>query len=437
MIELIDFFRDAQPGQPVRAVPGAGLRVPIWILGSSLFGAQVAAGARACRFRSRRISRRQLLHEAIAVYRERFTPSEHLADAVRDARREHRRRRYRRRGAVPRLVRPAVVREPARRAGRSRCRRRRRSGSAIRPTRPIPPTRRACRSSARRRRSRPQIDEFVEQHQGRRTDRRCRTSTITRRGCAPTSSPQPVEFSAMNCPRCGQADAAAHARRPPRSRDRDRSLRAVPVALVRRAREPAAHARRHARDVPRHRRARVARPSSRDGELAKCPRCKAQLRRTQDMQRSTRFEYFRCPNDHGRLIDVLRLPEGEGLHQAADAAADRRAAQERPDHQLLELRRADRSGEGAPTARTAARRCRCSTCSRPSGWSRSCVTPTRTDKTSIPRCRWRWRGRARETERAFAGPPGHDAVGRRRARSLGLVGAGLSRADPAAQDATS
>ena len=37
------YFRAAQPGQPVRAVPGAGLHVPIWILGSSTFGAQVAA----------------------------------------------------------------------------------------------------------------------------------------------------------------------------------------------------------------------------------------------------------------------------------------------------------------------------------------------------------------------------------------------------------
>ena len=34
---------DVQPGQAVRAVPGAGLDVPIWILGSSLFGAQLAA----------------------------------------------------------------------------------------------------------------------------------------------------------------------------------------------------------------------------------------------------------------------------------------------------------------------------------------------------------------------------------------------------------
>ena len=39
-----------------------------------------------------------------------------------------------------------------------------------------------------------------------------------------------------------------------------------------------------------------------DGDIAKCPRCNAQLRRTRDMQRATRFEYFRCPHDHGRLI---------------------------------------------------------------------------------------------------------------------------------------
>src|SRR5476651_1940964 len=41
VLELIAYFRDATG--PVRAVPGAGLHVPIWILGSSLFGAQLAA----------------------------------------------------------------------------------------------------------------------------------------------------------------------------------------------------------------------------------------------------------------------------------------------------------------------------------------------------------------------------------------------------------
>ena len=43
VVELQSYFRAATPGQKVRAVPGAGLGVPIWILGSSLFGAKLAA----------------------------------------------------------------------------------------------------------------------------------------------------------------------------------------------------------------------------------------------------------------------------------------------------------------------------------------------------------------------------------------------------------
>jgi hypothetical protein len=45
----------------------------------------------------------------------------------------------------------------------------------------------------------------------------------------------------------------------------------------------------------------VAKPGRADSDTAKCPRCRARLRKTQDMQRATRFEYFRCPNGHGRL----------------------------------------------------------------------------------------------------------------------------------------
>jgi hypothetical protein len=54
---------------------------------------------------------------------------------------------------------------------------------------------------------------------------------------------------------------------------------------------------------------KLKRPQHTDSELAKCPRCKGRLRRTQDMQRATRFEYLNCPNGHGRLIsffDFLR-----------------------------------------------------------------------------------------------------------------------------------
>ena len=42
-LELQALLRPAAPGQPIRAVPGAGLNVPIWLLGSSLFSAQLAA----------------------------------------------------------------------------------------------------------------------------------------------------------------------------------------------------------------------------------------------------------------------------------------------------------------------------------------------------------------------------------------------------------
>src|SRR4026208_2561824 len=42
VVELQQFFEEAQPGQSVQAVPGAGLKVPLWILGSSVFGAQLA-----------------------------------------------------------------------------------------------------------------------------------------------------------------------------------------------------------------------------------------------------------------------------------------------------------------------------------------------------------------------------------------------------------
>lgn len=77
VVELMDYFRPAEPGQRVRAVPGAGLDVPVWILGSSLYGAQLAAMlglpyAFASHFAPGEMER------ATAVYRERFQPSEQL-----------------------------------------------------------------------------------------------------------------------------------------------------------------------------------------------------------------------------------------------------------------------------------------------------------------------------------------------------------------------
>lgn len=76
--ELQAYFEPVQEGQAVRAVPGAGLRVPIWILGSSLFGSQLAAAlglpyAFASHFAP------AALHQALQVYRSTFRPSAKLA----------------------------------------------------------------------------------------------------------------------------------------------------------------------------------------------------------------------------------------------------------------------------------------------------------------------------------------------------------------------
>jgi luciferase family oxidoreductase group 1 len=43
VVELIRYFQHPVPGQKVRAIPGMGLDIPVWILGSSLYGAQLAA----------------------------------------------------------------------------------------------------------------------------------------------------------------------------------------------------------------------------------------------------------------------------------------------------------------------------------------------------------------------------------------------------------
>lgn len=77
VLELQAWFREARPGQRVRAIPGAGLNVPIWILGSSLFGAQLAASLGLPYAFASHFAPAALL-QAIALYRERFEPSAHL-----------------------------------------------------------------------------------------------------------------------------------------------------------------------------------------------------------------------------------------------------------------------------------------------------------------------------------------------------------------------
>jgi luciferase family oxidoreductase group 1 len=80
VLELQALLGPLQPGQLVQAVPGAGLETPLWILGSSLYGAQLAAAlglpyAFASHFAP------EALTPALQVYRERFQPSRQLQNS--------------------------------------------------------------------------------------------------------------------------------------------------------------------------------------------------------------------------------------------------------------------------------------------------------------------------------------------------------------------
>lgn len=79
VVELRNYLKEPETGQRVIAVPGAGTHVPLWILGSSLFGAQLAAMlglpfAFASHFAPARMM------QAIDIYRSRFEPSEQLQE---------------------------------------------------------------------------------------------------------------------------------------------------------------------------------------------------------------------------------------------------------------------------------------------------------------------------------------------------------------------
>ena len=76
VIALLDYF-SAEPQQRVRAVPGTGLQVPVWILGSSTFGAQVAAALGLPYAFASHFAPAQMM-EAIALYRATFRPSPQL-----------------------------------------------------------------------------------------------------------------------------------------------------------------------------------------------------------------------------------------------------------------------------------------------------------------------------------------------------------------------
>ena len=76
VLELMDFF-ELRAGRAVRAVPGEGLDIPVWILGSSLFGAQLAAMLGLPYAFASHFAPAQMM-EAIRVYRTRFQPSARL-----------------------------------------------------------------------------------------------------------------------------------------------------------------------------------------------------------------------------------------------------------------------------------------------------------------------------------------------------------------------
>ena len=78
VLELQSYFGPLEPDQAIQAVPGAGLNVPLWILGSSLYGAQLAAAfglpyAFASHFAP------DALDHALALYKAQFRPSEQMA----------------------------------------------------------------------------------------------------------------------------------------------------------------------------------------------------------------------------------------------------------------------------------------------------------------------------------------------------------------------
>ncbi len=77
VVELMGYFQPAEAGQRIHAVPGEGQKVPVWILGSSLYGAQLAAMLGLPYAFASHFAPAELDH-ALEIYRSRFQPSEQL-----------------------------------------------------------------------------------------------------------------------------------------------------------------------------------------------------------------------------------------------------------------------------------------------------------------------------------------------------------------------
>jgi ribosomal protein S27AE len=168
----------------------------------------------------------------------------------------------------------------------------------------------------------------------------------------------------------------------------------------------------------------VARPQAIGADTAKCPRCQARLRRTQDMQRSTRFEYFKCPHDHGRLTTFFDFLKEKDFVRPLTPA---QIAKLRESIQAVNC-----SNCGAPI--DLAKRTDCGHCGSPLSMldmkqAESLVAQLReadrTDKTVDPALPLALARARREADEAFRGLP-QDALWLEQGSSFGLVGAGLA-----------
>ena len=78
VVELLTYLGPPRPGQRVQAVPGEGTEVPVWILGSSLYGASLAAALGLPFAFASHFAPAQLI-DALAIYRSKFQPSRWLS----------------------------------------------------------------------------------------------------------------------------------------------------------------------------------------------------------------------------------------------------------------------------------------------------------------------------------------------------------------------
>ena len=116
VLELQGYLAPETPGQRLRAIPGAGTNVPVWLLGSSLFSAQLAA-ALGLPFAFASHFAPQLLLQALEYLSQDVRAVADACIALRDGRNDHRCGRYLGRGSSPAVhIAPAVIREPAARA---------------------------------------------------------------------------------------------------------------------------------------------------------------------------------------------------------------------------------------------------------------------------------------------------------------------------------